>query len=225
MINNLLTSFVLGLLTPTTAVCVLPLYPAFLVYLSNKISKEGDRSRKTTTLIGLAISIGAILFMFLFGLVFTTLLQVSLTKVIGIISPIAFTILFFISILLILDIDVGKFIPKPKTPTTKNYWLNAFLFGFFFGAIVIPCNPLFIAALFTRTVSTIDFVTNLLNFLAFGIGIAFPLILFSVLSTTVSQKIIDFLTRNKKVINLTAGLIMLAISSYYLLFVFNIFNI
>ena len=40
---DFLTSFVLGLLTPLTAVCVLPLYPGFLAYLSNKLS--GNESK------------------------------------------------------------------------------------------------------------------------------------------------------------------------------------
>lgn len=36
---------------------------------------------------------------------------------------------------------------------------------------VIPCSPLFIAALFARTVSAADFAENILRFLFFGIGL------------------------------------------------------
>lgn len=44
LLADLSTSFILGLLTPITALCVLPLYPGFLAYLSNQIS--GDEPKK-----------------------------------------------------------------------------------------------------------------------------------------------------------------------------------
>jgi cytochrome c-type biogenesis protein len=136
-LSTIYDAFLLGLLTPLTAACVLPLYPGFLAYLSNQLS--GKEDKKTLALFGLVITTGVVLFMFILGLVFTTILQVSLTNVVGKVSPIAFGILFVISLLLIFDVDIGKFLPKAKTPTgTKNPWLNAFSFGFFFGAIVVP---------------------------------------------------------------------------------------
>ncbi len=218
------TAFVLGLLTPLTAACVLPLYPGFLAYLSNQLSKEGS-GKGTLILFGTVITSGVILFMFLLGLVFTTILQVSLTSVIGVVSPVAFGLLFFISLLLIFNIDVGRFLPKAKSRTGfRSPWLNAFSFGFFFGAIVVPCNPAFIAVLFTRSISTIGFIENILSFLSFGIGMGFPLLAFSFISTAKSAAIIGYLTLHKRWINLIAGVLMLIISVYYLTCVFGFFG-
>lgn len=216
-------AFVLGLLTPLGAVCVLPLYPGFLVYLSNQLSTRLG-GKRTIVLLGLIITGGVILFMLLLGLIFTTVLEVSLTNVIGVVSPIAFGILFVISLLLIFNVDVGRFLPRVHSPITRNPWLSAVTFGFFFGAIVVPCNPLFIAVLFTRTASVTGFLENILRFLAFGLGIGFPLLAFAIISTTATDAIINFLTRYKRIINLIAGLIMLGISAYYLVFVFKIFS-
>ncbi|MFQ5826337.1 MAG: cytochrome c biogenesis protein CcdA [Dehalococcoidia bacterium] len=222
LLSELGAAFVLGLLTPLGAVCVLPLYPGFLVYLSNRLSGADEASRKTILFLGLIITSGVILFMSLLGLVFTTVLQVSLTSVIGIVSPIAFGILIVISLFLIFDVDVGRFLPQTHAPVTRNPWLSAFVFGFFFGAIVVPCNPLFIAALFARTVSAAGFLENVLRFLFFGIGIGFPLLVFAAVSTAAADAIIGFLTRYKRIINLIVGLIMLGVSVYYLFFVFAI---
>lgn len=214
-------AFILGLLTPLTAACVLPLYPGFLVYLSNQLSgKEADR--KTIALFGIIITAGVVLFMMLLGLVFTTILQVALTNVINIISPVAFGILIIISLVLIFDIDLGRYIPRTEAPTGKNPLVNALLFGFFFGAIVVPCNPPFIAVLFTRTISTIGFLENVLRFVFFGIGMAAPLLAFSLISTASSRAIIGYLVEHKRIINLSAGIIMLVISAYYIVFVFRI---
>ncbi|NYT19930.1 MAG: cytochrome C biogenesis protein [Methanosarcinales archaeon] len=218
---DLFLSFTLGLLTPLTAVCVLPLYPAFLAYLSNQLSGE-EKNKRLPLIFGLVISAGVILFMSLLGLIFTTLLQVSLTNVVGIISPIAFGILFIISLLLIMDYDIGKFLPRTNIAGDRNPLITAFLYGFFFGAIVVPCNPAFIAALFAKSLTSMGFIENFLNFVAFGIGISFPLLVFSAISTAKSKSIIRFLIKYKRKINLSAGIIMLVISVYYLIFVFRV---
>ncbi|WP_445475578.1 cytochrome c biogenesis CcdA family protein [Methanococcoides methylutens] len=218
---DLFLSFTLGLLTPLTAVCVLPLYPAFLAYLSNQLSGE-EKNKRLPLIFGLVISAGVILFMSLLGLIFTTLLQVSLTNVVGIISPIAFGILFIISLLLIMDYDIGKFLPRTNIAGDRNPLITAFLYGFFFGAIVVPCNPAFIAALFAKSLTSMGFIENFLNFVAFGIGISFPLLVFSAISTAKSKSIISFLIKYKRKINLSAGIIMLVISVYYLIFVFRV---
>lgn len=221
--NTLVSSFVFGLLTPLTAVCVLPLYPGFLAFLSSKV-KTTKGNTKMPLYLGLLVSLGVIIFMFLLGLIFTKFLQISLTKVIGIVSPIAFGILVFISIFLIFDLDFGKYLPKAKSPALKNPLLSAFFYGFFFGAIIIPCNPAFIAAFFITAISTMSFITNMLNFILFGLGISFPLLVFAAISSTASRTIIGFLTKHKTAINRIAGIIMLIISTYYLLFVFRIFG-
>jgi len=228
IIIDFLTSFVLGLATPLTAVCILPLYPGFLAFLANQASgKDGKVNRRSYALFGLLITVGVIAFMLILGLLFTTILQVSLTNVIGIISPIAFGILGLISIFLIFNIDIGRFIPKIKTPgaQSKRPIRSALLYGFFFGAIVIPCNPAFIGAFFARALLFDNFTGSMLNFVFFGLGLGFPLLAFSLLSVNWSQGIIGYLTKHKRKINLIAGVLMLAVSLYYLICVFGIFGI
>jgi cytochrome c-type biogenesis protein len=222
---DIVTAFVLGLLTPITAVCVLPLYPGFLAYLSGQVTQNKSRlstGRRPFIMLGIIVSIGVIMFMLALGLIFTTFLQVSLTAVIGIVSPIAFGVLAIISILLMADIDIGSIFPKTHAPLRKSPYQSAFIFGLFFGAIVIPCNPLFIAALLTRTATVTGFLENIVNFMVFGFGIAFPLLVFSILSGQTSGKIIGFLTSKKRKINLVAGAAMFVISLYYLIFVFRL---
>jgi len=226
LITNISSAFVLGLLTPTTAVCILPLYPGFLAYLANQIeSVSDDASRKKfMAFFGLLITLGVIIFMLILGFLFTAVLKVSLTNVIGIVSPIAFIALAVISILMIFNVDIGRFFPKIHAPTSKNPYLNGFFFGFFFGAIVVPCNPAFITAIFTQATLTTSFFTNIISFLFFGIGIGLPLVILSLLSATSSRAIIGFLTSHKRGINLFAGILMLGISIYYIFFVFRVFG-
>ncbi len=208
------SSFVLGVLTPLTALCVLPLYPAFIAYLAGKSAKDSPIK------FGLIVTCGVIIFMFLMGLIFTTVLQASLTNVIGIISPIAFSILAIVSILMIVGYDFS--LPQIRAPTSKNPYLSAFAFGFFFGAIVVPCNPALIAAFFAKSVLSAGFYVGIGNFIFFGLGMALPLLILSAISQSASTKIFKFLGKHKRMINVSAGIIMLAVSLYYLLFVFMI---
>lgn len=216
MLGNLLTAFLLGLATPLTAVCVIPLYPGFISYLSNRL--HGDES---TLAIGALITAGAITFMFLTGLIFTYVFKASLTHVIGIISPIMFGILAVISILLITGFDFTTHLPKIDSPEASNPKHEAFLFGFFFGGIVLPCNPGMIAALFSIGLATTTFLTTFLQFITFGIGLGTPLLVLAAIGDA-SHAITTFLTRHQRSINIVTGIIMLAISLYYLIFVFNV---
>jgi cytochrome c-type biogenesis protein len=220
---NLIHALILGLFTPLTAVCVLPLYPAFLSYLSKQVDKSSEDKNQIMTF-GILISSGVISFMLLIGLLFTTFLEVSLTKVIGIISPIAFIILALMSIKLIFKINLRINLPHSINLTFKNPKSNAFFYGFFFGAIVIPCNPLLIAALFVKSVTITSFAQNILSFIFFGIGISIPLLVLAGLSSINSQKFMDFFLIHNKIINRISGLIMLTISLYYLFFVFKIIS-
>lgn len=220
-LTNLGLSFIAGLFAPIAAVCVLPLYPGFLAYLANQLS--GKESKKSTFIIlGLTVTLGVITSMLIFGLIFTSILKTSLTKAIGIISPIAFSILGGVSILMIFNFNIGKFFPQIHAPIKKNPFVSSFIFGFFFGAIVLPCNPASLIVLFALSTTTLSFTLNLFNFIVFGIGMAAPLLIFAIISSTKSKEVIDFLTRNKRKINLIAGIIMLIIALYYLIFVFRI---
>ena len=115
LITNLIQALVLGILTPLTAICVLPLYPAFLSYLTkqintNQIEKDSTTNSNKNQILkfGVLVSLGVISFMFVIGLVFTSILQVSLTKIIGIITPFAFSILILIALGLIFNIKIHK---------------------------------------------------------------------------------------------------------------------
>jgi len=216
---NLWFSFLAGLFAPLGAVCVIPLYPGFLAYLSGQLKDDGKRG---IIALGWTVTAGVIVSMFLVGLVFTAILQVSLTNVIGIISPIAFGILGLFSLLLIFNIPIGKILPQVSAPLSKNPFISSFIFGFFFGIIVLPCNPASLVVLFALSTSTASFFANLLNFVTFGIGMAFPLLVLAYASRASGTAITGFLTRYSRAINMIAGLLMLAVSLYYLVYVFGI---
>ena len=129
-----------------------------------------------------------------------------------------------ISLLLIFNFDFGKFFPQVHAPVLQSPALSALVFGLFFGVIVLPCNPASLAVLFAVSTSVSSFVANLFNFVFFGIGMSIPLLVLAVVSATASTQVIGFLTKYKRAINLIAGVLMLTIALYYLIFGFRIFG-
>ena len=212
------TSFVLGLLTPLTALCVIPLYPAFLVRMA-RLAKRDRNDRKVLAWTGFVVTLGVISFMGLLGVVFTTLLQESLQRVIGVVSPIAFAILAVVGVMMMAGVEIRH---KVRLPEPKNPLLASYLYGFFFGAIVIPCNPAFIAAFLARTALIADPAASILNFLAFGLGIGTPLIAFSLVSRAASRRMVNALVRHERSIAFVAGAVMTGVSLYYLVVVFEV---
>jgi len=160
---NFWLSFLAGLFAPLGAVCVLPLYPGFLSYLAAKTSDPETGEKKSVIIFGWLVTLGIIISLFVFGLIFSKILESSLTNAIAIISPIAFGILGIISILLIFNVDFGKIFPKTRNPVMKNPYWGSLVFGLFFGAIVLPCNPASLIVLFAITANTTNRYTLLFS--------------------------------------------------------------
>lgn len=217
-LTALASTFALGLATPLTAVCVIPLYPGFLAYLS----AQTDDAHISVGVLGSLVAAGVISFMLGLGLVFTTLLETSLTDVIGVVSPIAFALLGLASLLLLADVKVGQYVPTVEPPQSSHPMAAAFGYGAFFGAIVVPCNPGFVAIFLARSFLFTDPVGSMANFLAFGGGIAAPLVALAVVSSRWQSVILDLLTSHQSLVNRVTGAIMLAISAYYLVAVFEV---
>ncbi len=215
--------FLIGLATPLTAACVLPLYPAFISYLGSMGKQDGGHS---VALLGMLVVSGVIVFMALIGLVFTLVLGEGVEQAVETVSPVAFLLLFGVgAVLLVAPEGFGR-LPSVEPPHTDRPRLSAFGYGFFFGAIIIPCNPGLIALFFSRTTVVFpEFDSHLevmAAFLTFGLGIGAPLLAFALLSEPYSEQVTRTLARHSGVINRGVGAILVAVSLYYLLFVFTV---
>ncbi|TYT62747.1 cytochrome c biogenesis CcdA family protein [Natrialba swarupiae] len=219
-LSGLVEHFLLGVATPLTAACVIPLYPTFLAYLAS--ADAGDR-RRPVALLGLLVVAGVLVFMAAVGVVFTYLLQESVNRVVADVSPVAFAVLAVVGAVLLVDPSGFSRVPTLEPPQSRYPALSAFSYGFFFGAIVIPCNPATISLFFARTPVLYDtHAESMLGFLAFGLGIGAPLLAFALLSEPFGRQVTRTLARYSSQINRATGAILLVVAAYYLLFVFDV---
>ncbi len=222
---RLLELFFIGIATPLTAVCVLPLYPAFVSYLATSESTDRDEPGPSPAVLGVLVVAGVLSFMALVGLVFTTLLETSLTRIVEVVSPVAFVVLAGVGLALLVDLDVFARLPTVEPPQSRYPTATAFGYGFFFGAIVLPCNPGFIALFFARVPILFDSqLGSLLGFLSFGLGMGAPLLAFALVSESLGRRATRTLARYSGPINRLTGVIVLAVSAYYLVVVFDVLD-
>jgi len=210
-------AFLAGLYAPLGSPCVIPLYPGFLSFLAGR---KGERERSTLTL-GMIVVAGVILSMLVFGIIFVAVVQVSLSRFLSFLSPIAFLVLAAFSIVLILDIDLSRWTGSISQPRSGRPFVDAFLLGLFFGVIILPCNAAAVVALLAIGTTTTGFLANLGSFFAFGLGMSLPLLAFAAVSRTRSREILAWFSRHRRAIHAVAGVVMLGVSLYYLLFVFS----
>jgi cytochrome c-type biogenesis protein len=217
LLSALASSFSIGLATPLTAVCVIPLYPGFLAFLSGQ-----DDDAPSVARLGGLVALGVISFMTVLGVVFSTVLQTSLTVVVQYVSPVAFALLAAFSVVLVTGRYPQSRLPTVEPPQTSHPSLSAFGYGLFFGGVVLPCNPGPISVFFARSFLFTDPVTNLGRFLAFGVGMAAPLLAFALVSESWRDRTLGFITGHRRAINVATGVVMFGISVYYLVVVFDV---
>ncbi|WP_049928256.1 cytochrome c biogenesis protein CcdA [Halopiger goleimassiliensis] len=222
----LLEFFLLGLATPLTAACVIPLYPGFLAYLTS-VGGDDDGGRSTpVALLGVLVVAGVLAFMAVVGLLWTAVFGGGVTDAVERLSPLAFAVLAVVGLVLVVSPGGFSRLPTIEPPHSRYPTASAFAYGFFFGAIVIPCNPGLVALFVSR--STVAFPAFdagwevLLGFLAFGLGIGAPLLAFALLDQASSRRITRTLARHSGAINRAVGVVLLAVSAYYLVFVFQV---
>lgn len=217
-------SFLAGVYAPLGSPCVLILYPGYIAFLAGGHG-EG-RGGPSPLSLGIAVAAGVIVSMAAGGILFTGILSLLGGGARELITAGLFVLLFVFSLFLILDIDYERYIGTVPVPGAKQPLSAAFLLGITFGFIILPCNAAAIAVLLALASTASGFSEGIGSFLCFGLGITLPLILIASLSQARNRQIAGFLNRNSRAIRLISGLVMLAISLWYLalLFVPGVFS-
>lgn len=210
-------AFLAGLYAPLGSPCILPLYPGFLAFLAGKQGKYLRRFSFVS--LGLLVVAGILVSLVAAGLIVTFILQVPLAGFVSVVSSIAFLLLAVFSLLLVLDIDVSRLVGGVSLPRSENPSVDAFIFGLFFGVIILPCNAVAVVALLAIGTTVTGFLVNIGSFLSFGTGMSLPLLVFAGLSESQCSRAITWFSQNRRRINVVAGALMLALSLYYFLFV------
>jgi len=202
--------FFLGLLSTLTS--------SYLISIKQLFSKQiAKRSKSPETLINYLIYFGIILNNLILFSIINTLNNIFPKSLIEFIIPLFYFIMIIYSIFLVFNINFIDIFPQIKFKITKNKYLNSLKFGFIISNLFILSNPLFYLLLILFIFKFTPIYSNSAVILIYSLGLISILLGFSKLNKTNLNKYLSSLLKNQKLLNILSGIVLIVISSIYLL--------
>jgi cytochrome c-type biogenesis protein len=209
-IETWITSFSIGLLAMGSP-CVFPLYPGFLAYLSG--SQDQLQATRGRYFLGFFVLAGVLTMMLLLGAAIA-LLSISIGSALRIIIPIADLVIISLGVLLLLNINLFKSLPQIRIPALSHPFVNAYIYGFLYGPIALPCSGPLVVSIFALSLNAQEALNTFLAFFWFGLGFGSPLFVLSFLAGAIQKKITRYFAQHFKIINRIGGIILVAVGMY-----------
>lgn len=208
--HELAIAFSAGLASAASP-CLLPLYPAFLAYLTSMAGAEaaGGGARRFSGLLGLAVLLGLLTTMMLIGLLVFAI-AVPMSRILGFAIPFVDLLLIALGVMLLAGVNPFLRVRTIAIPGVRNPLAQAFVYGMFLGPVALPCAGPFLVALLAISVSATETVGALATFFVFGLGFGLPLVLLSLLAATRQVGVVRFLARHHRAIELVSGGLLIA---------------
>jgi len=201
------TPLLLGLLTNASP-CVLPLYPGFLAYVSGQTG-----AGRRPYLLGFFVLAGVLSMMLALGGLIA-ILAVSIGRILLYAIPLADLLILVLGVLLLLDRNPFKTLPQIQAPGLRHPFLNAYIYGLLYGPLTLPCSGPLVVSIFALSLTVGDALRTLWLFLWFGVGFGMPLLLLSLLSGALQQRLSRLFTRYSWRINVVGGLFLIGVALY-----------
>ena len=200
-------AFFVGLLSAATP-CLLPLYPAFIAYLTaNATTIAGQR---LAGLLGGVILAGVLCAMVVVALVITVL-ALPLGSVLQIAVPFADAAVIVLGVGLLVGRNPFERLPGARVPTLGNPFGQAFVYGLLLGPLALPCAGPFLVALLVISTDVVDAGIRLFTFVAFGLGFGAPLVALSLATTVRQQALVRAIVSWRGVVDRVGGVLLVAI--------------
>jgi cytochrome c-type biogenesis protein len=203
----------------TITPCILPLYPAFLAYLTGATTISAGsaevaasaRRLPPITAAGLVWA-GVVLGMVAIGALLAAL-TLSFGSVIRFLLPAADVLLILLGLLLISGRNPFARLPQisPRALGSAGPAAGALLYGLLFAPIALPCSGPFLIGIFVFSLSIGDVVQQLAFFLFFGIGFGLPLFVLGALGQVRGAQLARALVRWERPLQLVIGVALVAI--------------
>lgn len=207
--NELLQAFILGNTAILTNVCVLPLYPGLIAFLAG--TAQGGRPRRTTNLLGLFVLAGILSLMIAIGwLLF--FFERSFGQILPVLLPVIYGLVILMGGLMLFGRNPFARLSTVQTPVLRNPYAAAYSYGLLLGPMTLPCTgPLIVSAFLLGAGSATGLASNLLYFLAFGLGFGWPLIALPFLAQPLQRRFTGWTANNYRTLTRLSGILLIGI--------------
>jgi cytochrome c-type biogenesis protein len=205
----------------TVTPCILPLYPAFLAYLTRVPQPSAGaasagvviaRPGLPPVIAALLVWVGVVVGMVAIGAAIAAL-AAPLGDFNRIALPIADTLLITLGVLLMAGINPFAKMPQPSATAVggRGPTLGAFLYGLLFAPIAVPCSGPFLVGIFAFSLTIGDAAGRLAFFVAFGLGFGLPLFVLGSLGQVRGAHVARAISRHERPLQLVLGVALLAV--------------
>jgi cytochrome c-type biogenesis protein len=210
----LIATWGLGLASAASP-CLLPLYPAFLAYLTGASGADSDtgKARRVSGLMGLAVLAGLISSMLAIGLIVVAI-SAPISSLLGFAIPIVDGLLIMLGVMLLAGINPFLKVPSIRVPGASGPLSQAYLYGVFLGPIALPCAGPFLIATLAISVGAAETVGTMATFAVFALGFGLPLVLLSVLARARQDGVVRFLARHHRKIEIVSGVLLIGAGTW-----------
>jgi len=205
----------------TVTPCILPLYPAFLAYLTSQPPATAGSGGTAVAMArpGLAPAVAALLVWagVVVGMVAIGALIAALAAPLGdfnrVVLPIADGLLIALGALLLMGVNPFARLPQPSPGALGGHGptLGAFLYGLLFAPIAVPCSGPFLVGIFAFSLTIGDALGRLAFFVSFGIGFGLPLFVLGSLGQVRGAQLARAISRHERPLQLVLGAALLAV--------------
>ncbi len=209
-------TFGLGLASAASP-CLLPLYPAYLAYLTESVSADAEagRKRRISGFLGLAILAGVLTVMIGVGVVFAVL-TAPLGQFLTIAVPAIAFLLMVLGGMMVAGVNPFLRLASVRAPGANGPVSQAYVYGLFLGPIAIPCAGPFLVAALAVSVGVVSAFETIITFIVFGLGFGLPLVLLAVLARARQDTVVRFIARHHRAIEVGSGVLLVAAGIWYL---------
>ena len=204
----------------TVTPCILPLYPAFLAYLTRNSAVRGApigggvvaAPGLPPVMAALLVWAGVITGMMAIGLAIAAV-AVPLGDFNRIVLPIADGLLITLGLLLLAGINPFARLPHPSASALggRGPEAGAFLYGLLFAPIAIPCSGPFLVGIFAFSLTVGDAIGRVAFFGVFGVGFGLPLFLLGSVGQAKGAQLARAIVRYERPLQLILGTALVAV--------------
>ena len=204
----------------TITPCVLPLYPAFLAYVTSPqtaVTGAGVAvaSRPSPALAAVLVWLGVVVGMVAIGAVLAAL-SLGLGPVLRVLVPLADLLLISLGILLLIGRNPFARIPQlaPASLGRAGPIAGSFLYGLLFAPIALPCSGPFLIGIFVASLTLGDALRQIGFFAAFGVGFGLPLLALGLVGQVRARDLARAMVRWERPLQLVLGAALVVIGAW-----------
>lgn len=198
----------------TVTPCILPIYPAFIGYLTQGSAATTARPFPPLV-VALLVWAGVVTGMVAIGAIFALIAQ-PLGDFNRIVLPIADGLLIGLGILLLAGRNPFARLPQlsPAIAAGRGPALGAYVYGLAFAPIAVPCSGPFIVSIFAFSLTVGDVVDQLAFFLVFGIGFGLPLFVIGMLGQLRGRQLAATMIRWERPLQIVLGAVLVGVGAW-----------